>query len=503
MRAAASAAAPPPAADQSAVSALSACAARGAAPDQVAHLRRGRQRSAGRKLAERREPGGSGERRSPCRSAAAPRPRSRRSPAPAPCAATARPRPQAPRCALADRSRERRRRNPATGAAPAPPRPSRPGRSPPAAAWRGSSRGRSPRPRSRPTTVASCRLPSSASASPARSSTASTRMRPSAPVRASISSARSPWRRCSSSATASSGARMRGPRACSIACMRSIMAARPDGILSVARSPSPSSTPSASACLLPSRCRIWCSIESSHTRLTTVTERVWFLRQARAMRCSSLAGFHGRSTFTTALADLQVQADAAAVGGEEQPAGRVLLEAVDLGAAALLRHRAGVPGRLHPHLGGELAHQLEHALPLREHDDLAVGLLQQIAEDAFQLLELGADAAGGIEDRRRVADHAHAGEQHHQLVELGRQQRPLLRLRDERAAGLLGVLLVAQPLLLDHRHEVVLDRAAGQLGLDVGLAAAEHHRLRGARAARRGSCSRPAGRARRARRSRG
>ena len=90
--------------------------------------------------------------------------------------------------------------------------------------------------------------------------------------------------------------------ACIIACMRSIMAARPDGILSAARSPWPSSTPSASACLWPRRCRIWCSIESSQTRLTTVTERVWFLRQARAMRCSSFAGFHGRSTLTTALA---------------------------------------------------------------------------------------------------------------------------------------------------------------------------------------------------------
>ena len=39
------------------------------------------------------------------------------------------------------------------------------------------------------------------------------------------------------------------PRACIIACMRSIMAARPDGILSASRSPWPSSTPSASACL--------------------------------------------------------------------------------------------------------------------------------------------------------------------------------------------------------------------------------------------------------------
>ena len=99
---------------------------------------------------------------------------------------------------------------------------------------------------------ASCRFASSASASPSRSRTANRRTRPSPPVRASISKVRSPWRRRSSSATASSGDRMRGATlgcVCIIACMRSIMAARPDGILSAPRSPWPSSTPSASACL--------------------------------------------------------------------------------------------------------------------------------------------------------------------------------------------------------------------------------------------------------------
>ena len=34
----------------------------------------------------------------------------------------------------------------------------------------------------------------------------------------------------------------------------------------------------------------------------TVTGLVWCLRQARAMRCSSLAGFHGRSQLMTTLA---------------------------------------------------------------------------------------------------------------------------------------------------------------------------------------------------------
>jgi hypothetical protein len=55
-------------------------------------------------------------------------------------------------------------------------------------------------------------------------------------------------------------------------------AARPDGILRVARSPRPSSTPLARDCLRPGRCRTWSSIESSVMRSTTLTERVWFLR---------------------------------------------------------------------------------------------------------------------------------------------------------------------------------------------------------------------------------
>src|SRR6202022_2974049 len=119
----------------------------------------------------------------------------------------------------------------------------------------------------------------------------------------------------------------------------------------------------------------------------TVTERVWFLRHARAIRCSSLAGFHGRSTFT----------HAAAVGGQKQPASRILLESHDLGAPTLLRHRPRMPRRLHAHLGCELAHQLEHALPLGEHDDLAIRLFEEVAQNAFELLELRTDAAGRIE----------------------------------------------------------------------------------------------------------
>ncbi len=87
----------------------------------------------------------------------------------------------------------------------------------------------------------------------------------------------------------------------------------------------------------------------------------------------------------------------------------------------------------------------------------------------------GLIAAVGIEDRRRVADHAHAGEPDLQLLEFLRQQRSPLRLR-EQTGGLLAVVLVADPLLVGHRDEVVLHRAARQLALDVRLAPAQHDR---------------------------
>ena len=132
-----------------------------------------------------------------------------------------------------------------------------------------------------------------------------------------------------------------------------------------------------------------CSIDSSVTILITSTERIWFLRQARAIRCSSLAGFHGRSTLIDGAGDLEVEPDAAAVGGQKQPAGRVMLEAVDLGAAALLGQRSGVPGDLDAHLAGQFADHDQHPLPFGEHDDLAVGLGEQSPSTASSSSSLG------------------------------------------------------------------------------------------------------------------
>jgi hypothetical protein len=74
-----------------------------------------------------------------------------------------------------------------------------------------------------------------------------------------------------------------------------------------------------------------------------------------------------------------------------------------------------------------------------------------------------------------VSQTSHAGEQHLQAVELGLRQRSALCLEDE-AGRRNSIAVVAFDLLLDHRHEIRLHGAAGQLGLHVRLASAQHHR---------------------------
>ena len=85
-------------------------------------------------------------------------------------------------------------------------------------------------------------------------------------------------------------------------CSLARKACRPVWSLIAVRLPMRSSTPSARACLFESVPSMRCSMVFSETRLMTVTGRVWCLRQARAMRCSSLAGFQGRSQLMTTLA---------------------------------------------------------------------------------------------------------------------------------------------------------------------------------------------------------
>ena len=127
----------------------------------------------------------------------------------------------------------------------------------------------------------------------------------------------------SSSATISSAGRCAASAGARImACMRSIMAARPDGILSAARSPWPSSTPSASACL--------CAEQVQHLVLDRILadeiddgHRAGLVLAPGARdallelrRIPRQIDIHDRAR------RLEVEPDAAAVGREEQPAGR-------------------------------------------------------------------------------------------------------------------------------------------------------------------------------------
>ena len=102
--------------------------------------------------------------------------------------------------------------------------------------------------------------------------------------------------------TGAAGGGTPGPRVPTSWCKRSRKACLPPPKAIASRSPLRSSTPSASACLLASVPSMRCSMVPSETRWMTVTGRVWCLRQARAMRCSSRAGFQGRSQLMTTLA---------------------------------------------------------------------------------------------------------------------------------------------------------------------------------------------------------
>ena len=142
---------------------------------------------------------------------------------------------------------------------------------------------------------------------------------------------------------------------------------------------------------------------------------------------------------------LKVEAEAAGVAGEEQPAERILLETANLHPAPLLGHGAVVPNDIKIHLPRQLTYQLQHADPFRKDDDFAVRLGDQIREHAFQLLQLGTDPA--IRDRvGRVAEHAHAGQPLLQPVELlaGQASPPGDRQQSRRPRF---VVLVAEALL--------------------------------------------------------
>ena len=213
----------------------------------------------------------------------------------------------------------------------------------------------------------------------------------------------------------------------------------------------------------------------SLTRLMTVTGRVWCLRQARAIRCSRRAGFQGWSMLTTVSATWRLSPHAAGFGGEEQPAFGIGAKPPDLGPALRLRDAARVPGELDT--GGDrvLAHQLQHPHPLGEHDDLPPRVLQEIGQQPLDLLHLGTVPVLVAEDPGRVADHAHAGEEFLEPLELLLRERPSRCQRGE-ALHVEVVVLVGPGLRIGHRHEEGLDGPAGKLAFDVFLAPPEHHR---------------------------
>ena len=145
----------------------------------------------------------------------------------------------------------------------------------------------------------------------------------------------------------------------------------------------------------------------SETRLMTVTGRVWCLRQARAMRCSSLAGFHGRSQLMTTLAFWRFRPAA-----PESVLRKTRQCGSDLKALISARRRfcGTVPvcqAKPSSSRSQRLAHQFEHPLPFGKDDHLHVGFSRHSSRIFSSSASFGQARVFGIEDVVRVADHAH------------------------------------------------------------------------------------------------
>ncbi len=114
---------------------------------------------------------------------------------------------------------------------------------------------------------------------------------------------------------------------------------------------------------------------------------------------------------------LEVEADAAGIGAEEEAAVRIVAEGEDLAAAFLLGDAAGVPCVADAISISPDADFFQHAFPLGEDDDFDIGIGEALVEDAGDFVELGAVLAVAVfDDGGRVADHAHHGEQDHEEV---------------------------------------------------------------------------------------
>ena len=144
-----------------------------------------------------------------------------------------------------------------------------------------------------------------------------------------------------------------------------------------------------------------------------------------------------------------------------------------ISAAFKLGHAPRVPGAIDTHLAREAAHELQHLHPFRKDDDLTRGFFQKLAQHAFELFELRADAAFGIEYGRRVANHPHAGEILLQALELLLGERPAPRHGGE-PLGQIFIIAVPLSLLLSRGNAERLLRAIRQLVLHVALPPAQH-----------------------------
>ena len=152
----------------------------------------------------------------------------------------------------------------------------------------------------------------------------------------------------------------------------------------------PSSTPSARVILLASVSSIACSMVFSATRLMTVTGRRLVLAPGAGDALFELGRVPGQVAVDDDAGVLEVEADAAGVGAEEDAAVGIVAEGVDLAAALLLGDGAGVPGVADAVPVGPGRAPVQHAFPLGEDDDLDVGIGEGFVEDALQFVELRA-----------------------------------------------------------------------------------------------------------------
>ena len=173
---------------------------------------------------------------------------------------------------------------------------------------------------------------------------------------------------------------------------------------------------------------------------------------------------------------LQVQPGAAGVGGQEQPAAGVVVEAVDQ-RAALGRRHAAMEEHMAPAARGQPPHQhLVRAQPLAEHHRLGIRLAEQLVQHGHQLVGLQAMVGGLVDQPGAVAHHAHGLQRTLQaaLVGVGQEAGLAPALHDAADGG--GLVVVDGALRIGQRQHQGLVHPLGQLRQHLGLAATQQQR---------------------------